>query len=159
MLRARQALKEFRAAVAREFAFLATDFGFAEERVRRPGNEFSVWFVNATTRVIVEGIHWGGSARVAFGSAGARERFENFDLLDLVSIRRPDRMPTADASLTGQLHQLEALAVLLRDCGAEVLRGDFSIAPQILEIRKRRVDEWERREAERGRPRPPRPAD
>jgi hypothetical protein len=138
MLRARQALKEFRAAVAREFAFLATDFGFAEERVRRPGNEFSVWFVNATTRVIVEGIHWGGSARVAFGSAGARERFENFDLLDLVSIRRPDRMPTADASLTGQLHQLEALAVLLRDCGAEVLRGDFSIAPQILEIRKRR---------------------
>ena len=54
MFRARQVLKEFRAAVAREFAFLATDFGFAEERVRRPANEFSVWFVNATTRVIVE---------------------------------------------------------------------------------------------------------
>ena len=45
MFRARQALKEFRAAVAREFAFLATDFGFAEERVQRPANEFSVWFV------------------------------------------------------------------------------------------------------------------
>ena len=113
MFRTRQALKEFRAAGAREFAFLATDFGFAEERVRRPANEFGVWFVNATTRVVVEGIHWGGSARVAIGSAGPRERFEDFDLLDLIAIRCPDRTPTADASPSGQRHQLEALAVLL----------------------------------------------
>ena len=47
------ALKEFRAAVAREFAFLVTDFGFAEERVRRPANEFSVWFVNAPGWLVV----------------------------------------------------------------------------------------------------------
>jgi hypothetical protein len=149
MSRARQAIKEFRAAVVEEFAFLATEFGFVEERVRRPANEFSVWFVNASTRIIVEGINWGGNARVALGGAGPRERFEDFDLLDLVSIRCPDRMPKEDASLPGQLDQLKALAVLLRHCGAEVLRGDFRIAPQIREIRKRRADEWKRKEAER----------
>jgi hypothetical protein len=149
MSRTRQAVKEFRAAVVAEFAFLATEFGFVEERVRRPANEFSVWFLNATTRIIVEGINWGGSARVAFGGAEPRERFEDFDLLDLVAIRCPDRMPNEDAGLPGQLHQLKVLAVLLRHCGAEVLRGDFRIAPQLREIRKRRVDEWKRKEAER----------
>jgi hypothetical protein len=54
-----------------------------------------------------------------------------------------------DVSLSGQLHQLEALAVLLRDCGGEVLRGDLRIAPEIREIRKQRADEWKRKEAER----------
>ena len=159
MWRARQALKEFRAAVAAEFAYLAMNFGFVEERVRRPANEFSLWFVNASTRIVVEGINWGGSARVAFGSAGPRERFENFDLLDLVSIRCPDRTPDAHASQPGQLHQLKVLADLLRHCGAEVLRGDFRIAPQIREIRQRRVDDWKGQEAERRRLRRPDPPD
>jgi hypothetical protein len=46
MSRAQQAVKEFRAAVAAEFAFLPTEFGFVEEAVQRPANEFSLCFVN-----------------------------------------------------------------------------------------------------------------
>jgi hypothetical protein len=149
MSRAQQAVKDFRAAVAAEFAFLPTEFGFIEEEVQRPANEFSVCFLNPNTRIIVEGINWGGSARVAFGSAGPRERFEDFDLLDLISIRCPDRMPAEGESLPGQLHQLKVLAALLRECGAEVLRGDFSAARQIRDIREQRLDDWKRQEAKR----------
>jgi hypothetical protein len=149
MSRTREGVKEFRAAVVAEFAFLATEFGFVEERRRRPANEFSVRFLNPSTRIIVEGINWGGSARVAFGSPGPRELFEDFDLLDLISIRCPDRMPAEGESLPGQLRQLKVLAALLRECGAEVLRGDFSTAGQIREIRERRLSEWKRQEAER----------
>ena len=149
MLRAREAVEAFRAAVMAEFAFLATEFGFVEERVRRPANEYSVCFLNPRTRIIVEGINWGGSARVAFGRPGPRASFEDFDLLDLISIRCPDRMPATDERLPGQLHQLNVLAALLRECGAEVLRGDFSTAGQIREIRERRLSEWKRQEAER----------
>jgi hypothetical protein len=56
MSRAQQAVKEFRAAVAAEFAFLPTEFGFVEEAVQRPANEFSLCFVNPSTRIIVEGL-------------------------------------------------------------------------------------------------------
>ena len=46
MFRIRSAVKEFRSHVTKEFAFLARDFGFHEERVRLK-NEFGVSYVNA----------------------------------------------------------------------------------------------------------------
>lgn len=153
MPRTHPAVKEFRAHVATEFAYLTHDFGFRRERVRLQ-NQFSASFVNDTTRVYVEGINWGGGARVAFGSAGPLEAFENFDLLDFASIRCPDRTTSATATPQSQLSQLRALATLLRECGQEILRGDFSLAPQIRELQRRRLDEWEREEARRGHPRP-----
>src|SRR5262245_4421255 len=92
MSRTRSAVKQFRAQVAAEFAFLVEEFGFQTHREPLT-DEFRVMVVNGTTRILVEGINWGGSVRVAFGSAGPLKAFEDFDLLDLVSIRCPDRTP------------------------------------------------------------------
>jgi hypothetical protein len=153
--RANPAVKEFRAHAAREFQFLVEDFGFQEERVPRGRNEFSVWFVNATTRVVVEGINWGFNARVAFGSAGPPDKFENCDLLDFIAIRCPGERTNAAELIHGQLHnlgafaQLGAFAAILRRCGAQVLRGDLSVVPEIREIQRRRREEWEREERRR----------
>jgi hypothetical protein len=151
MPRIHPAVKEFRARAAADFRFLVTEFGFREEKVPRGKNAFSVRYVNATTRVIVEGINWGANARVAFGSAGPPEHFEDFDLLDFVSVRCPGQQPSEAEMARGQLQQLELLAGILRRCGAEVLSGDFSVAPQIHEIRRQRVEDWKRQQAERGR--------
>jgi hypothetical protein len=157
-LRMHPALTKFRADVDAEFGFLEKELGFRKERGQRPSNEFAIWFVNATTRILVEGINWGGSARVAFGSVGPLDQFENFDLLDFAAIRCPDQVPIETGSLPGQSQQLRVLSALLRRCGAEVLRGDFSTAPLIRERRQRRVEEWEQEQSRRGRPRT-RPSD
>jgi hypothetical protein len=142
-------VKEFRTRAAGDFGFLVDEFGFRQEPVPQGKNAFSVRYVNATTRVIVEGINWGANARVAFGSAGPPERFEDFDLLDLVSVLCPDQQPSGAALARTQLEQLEVLAKILRTCGGDVLRGDLSVAPQIHEIRRKRVEQWERDKAER----------
>jgi hypothetical protein len=151
MPRIHPAVKQFRARAAEEFAFLLTEFDCREERVPRGKNEFSVRYVNATTRIIVEGINWGANARVALGSAEPPDRFEDFDLLDIVSVRCPDQAPSDVEMARGQLHQLKILADVLRRCGTETLRGDFSVAPQIYELRRQRVEEWNRQQAERAR--------
>jgi hypothetical protein len=136
--RSRSGSKEFRARVAVEFSFLIDDFAFHEERVRLK-NQFSVSYVNATTRIIIEGINWGGRARVALGRAGAINEFDNFDLLDVASLRCPDTTPPDAIHPVNQHSHLRALASLLRDCGAEVLRGDFTLGPQIRELQQRRL--------------------
>ncbi len=92
-------------------------------------NDFSVRFVNATTRVVVEAINYGFNARVAFGTAGPKDQFENCDLLDFVAIRCPGEGPNAEELTRGQLRntgalaQLGAFAAILRRCGVGVLRG------------------------------------
>ena len=150
MPRIHPAVKEFRTRAAADFGFLVDEFGFRREPVPQGKNQFSVRYVNATTRIIVEGINWGGNARVAFGSAGPLEGFEDFDLLDLVSVRCPDQQPSDVELERSQLDQLEFLARILRTCGAHVLRGDLSVAPQIHEIRRKRIEQWEREKVERG---------
>lgn len=135
---------EFRARAREAFAFLTREFGFREEPVPRRGfhNPVAVWYANETTRVVVEGIHWGFASRVALGRAGDPERFENFDLEDLVAVRSPGSEAT-DASGDGaQLGQLPGLAAQLRELGADVLAGDFAVFPAL----RARVD---RRAAER----------
>ena len=157
VFRKRLALNQFRTEVDEAFGFLVHEFGFRIERVPRPSNEFSVRFVNDTTRILVEGIHWGGSARVAFGHAGPIDQFDNFDLLDFAAIRCPDRVPAAGQPPPGQSPELKMLAGILRECGAAVRHGGFSTAAQIHELRRRRQEEWDEQERQRGRPRPPRP--
>ncbi len=148
MPRVHPAIKQFRAHAAREFQFLVEDFGFKEERGPWKYNDFSVRFVNATTRVVVEAINYGFNARVAFGSAGPKDQFENCDLLDFVAIRCPGEGPNAEElthgqlSNTGALAQLGAFAAILLRCGVGVLRGDLSVVPEIQEIQRRRREEW-----------------
>lgn len=137
------ALNEFRARAFEEFQFLVEAFGFRGEPVPKGYNEFGVWFVSDTTRIVVEGIHWGTNARVAFGSAGRPEDFEDCDLIDFLNLRYPDEMPNEAEMKRGQHHQLGLFAALLRRHAEEILKGDLSVVAEILEIQRRRAEEWE----------------
>jgi hypothetical protein len=134
---------EFRARAREAFAFLTREFGFREEPVPRGfHNPVAVWYANATTRVVVEGIHWGFGSRVAVGRAGDPERFENFDLGDLVAVRSPGSEATDPSGDGAQLAQLPRLAAQLRELGADVLAGDFAVFPALRARVDRRAAEF-----------------
>ncbi len=54
----------FKKSARAEFEFLRKTYGFSEIEPPKNSNEYSVLFANDTTKVLVEGIHWGSSARV-----------------------------------------------------------------------------------------------
>src|SRR5262245_2077899 len=113
---------EFRAQARQAFAFLAREFGFREEAIPAGlHNPVAVWFVNETTRVVIEGINYGVNARVAIGRCGQPDEFENNDLHDLATVCRPtlalneEQMRAEEQG--GQWVQLPRMAAWLRECG------------------------------------------
>ncbi|MCG8061892.1 MAG: hypothetical protein N0E38_19010 [Candidatus Thiodiazotropha endolucinida] len=80
----------FKNAGRKEFIFLEK-YGFSEIDDHEEPNEFSITFANNITKVVVEGIHWGKSARVALGKVDS-SRFENYDLGDLLSVVRYEQL-------------------------------------------------------------------
>jgi hypothetical protein len=134
-------LEEFRNRARQEFAFLQQEFGFSEEpipSVEQPYlNPYAVWFKSPSTRVVVEGLDYGMSARVALGKAGPPAAFANYDLGDLLGVRRGGI--AASRPPGGQLEQLTYYAAALRDNAADVLRGDHSVFPELAVVVERRA--------------------
>jgi len=128
----------FKIAVRREFAFLIDELGFAEIPAPEQMNEFSVWFANDATRLVVESINWGLNARVALGRSGAVDAFENYDLLDYVAVHSPESQIDAESRPAGALNQLAAMATILREHAAPVLQGDFALFASVQKIVDRR---------------------
>src|SRR5215216_880577 len=82
-------LATFREHARRAFAFLPVEYGFHEAPIPtdRFTNPYAVWFASATTRICVEGLNYGMSARVSMGGAQPQQWFENYDLGDLLAVR------------------------------------------------------------------------
>jgi hypothetical protein len=107
-----------------------------------------VWFANSTTLVVIESINWGMNARVAIGSAGHDGRFENYDLGDLVAIRRNIDSGSSHAPQppSGQPEQLPYYAALLRELADDVLRGDHAVLTDLAaRVEARRVEFFRQR--------------
>lgn len=128
------------------FAYLVDEFGFHQEPVADE-TELAVAFSNGRTRVVVEGRDWGLNARVAFGNAAA---FENFDLADLISLRRtPAELRPERGSLkrgSRQLDQVRYYAEKLRAIGADILRGDRTVFEELQGIVDKRAEAFRRAE-------------
>jgi len=141
-------LEEFRAQTRDAFAFLVNDFGFQEEPIpfaeNKYLNEFAVWYASSTTRIVVEGINWGMSTRVALGNVGLARQFENHDFLHVLAIRDAEAGGSERKVSGNQLEQLTQYATLLREVAVDVLRGDHSIFPEIAACIERRVAERRR---------------
>ena len=149
----KSAVEEFREMCRREFRFLVEDYGFAE---REPGDKgtinwypFEVQYVSPKTSVLVLSQSYGSSFVVLFGPTepDARDTYPRYNLESLLQIRRPDLsleriVGTQDRpDLTGQIRHYSSA---LKEAAADVLRGDFSILPQVAEIEERRRKEFER---------------
>jgi hypothetical protein len=131
----------FKKSARKEFEFLQDRYGFSEASLPKNSNEYSVLFVNDTTKVLVEGIHWGSSARVALGNA-LSAKFENYDLGDLLTALGEEKLSDAEYSEMDQNEQLRYFSVALSKIGKPILTGDFAEFSKIKEIIEQRVREW-----------------
>ena len=126
-------LEEFLKHARHAFGFLITDFGFQEETFHRgaDANGYQVRYVNATTRVTVEGVNWGYGVNVLLGPKRQPlfRRADAFPLWAMVKLRRPDLYGAL--AIGDQLAQLRAQAIALRECATDVLRGDFKVRAEV----------------------------
>jgi hypothetical protein len=120
-------LDTFLAAARHEFAFLVSDFGFAEAPLPETSiNPFKVVYISDSTRVTVEGINWGVNVHVTLHSLSPRDDTPaRVPLWALVELRAPRERE----SPAGQLAQLHRDAASLRNYASDVLRGDFTAFP------------------------------
>jgi hypothetical protein len=146
-------VKEFQELCRREFRFLEEDYGFAEREVEEEGtinwNPFELQYVSPKTSVLVLSQSYGHSFVVLFGPTEptAGEIHPRYDLETLLQIRRPD---LSLEKIFGRLArpdlpaQISHYSRALKESADDVLRGDFSILPQLAEIIERRRKELER---------------
>ena len=145
-------VEEFKESCRREFRFLEEDYGFVEcEPVKKGGINripYEVLYVSPKTSVLVLSQSYGSSFVVLFGPTGpdAREIYPRYELEALLQIRRPDLsleriVGRLVPDLTGQIRHYSRA---LKETADDVLRGDFSILPQVAEIVERRRKELER---------------
>ena len=127
-------IENFRELCRREFRFLQEEYGFTERKLPKKEfvNEFQVQYVNATTLVAIEGIHWGFGIDVRIGRVKpeAWETWKHYALEDLLQIRCPE-LSLPEPRIRDQAFQLRHYAPALKKCADDVLRGEFSILPQL----------------------------
>lgn len=138
-------IEQFQSKAKNEFSFLISDYGFSLLSNTDDLNGCSIVYVkkSVNVRVLVEGINWGGAARVAFGYV-RKDKFQNYDLLDLLSVTRDYYFDHNGAKNSPQEEQLKLYARLLKDIGGNVLSGDYSVSSQLDRIRKNRIESWKK---------------
>lgn len=131
------AIDRFEHEVTRTFEFLVSDFGFTRMDTTAQGPEAAVRFQSATTQVSVKFEFFSGPwvelARVE-QSAGTVRAVDRYDLNFLMMERAPgwQGFGKCDNITDPTLPQLlETLARSLREYGADILKGDFSIFPKL----------------------------
>ncbi len=137
-----ESIDYFKNSARKEFEFLQDKYDFSEINLPKNSSECSILYANDTTKILVEGIHWGSGARVALGDA-ASTKFENYDLGDLLTVLGNEKLSEAEYSKLNQIEQLKYFSEALSKFGKSVLTGDFSEFPKIKEIIEQRVQDWE----------------
>jgi hypothetical protein len=125
--------EDFKADCRKHFHFLVTDFDFVEQPLPRDAsvNRYQVRYVNSTTLVVIEGLHWGTFVGVGLGRV-QRERYEleTYPLDKLLLIRHPEAAlvgPGGFPTNQDQEFQVPHYAQALREGGTDILRGDFTV--------------------------------
>lgn len=137
--------QELVAAIRTEFQFLVDDYGFAEvdKRLEPYSNPYSVLYSKDRLEILVEGHSYGSGTAIEFRvkRGWLRRQQDSFDLGWLTEIRRPDLLAPEFPDKRGQLRQLPKLARELKEVASDMLRGDFSVVPQVLAaIAKARIE-------------------
>ena len=142
-------VEKFRESCRPDFRFLEEEYGFAERKLGKnetiDGILFAVEYVSPKTSVLVMSQSYGHSLAVLFGPT--EPEAPRYNLEALLEIRRPD---LSLEGTVGKLARLDQSAQIrhysraLKESADDVLRGDFSILPQVAEIMERRRKEYER---------------
>jgi hypothetical protein len=147
-------IEKFRELCRREFRFLEKEYGFVERKLpnKEAINQFQVQYVNTTTFVAVEGIHWGTGIDVRIGRVEpeAWEIYEHYDLEDLLKMRCSDLSlvgPDGFGISNDQAFQLKHYGNALKKYADDVLGGEFSVFPKLHEAIELRAKNYSRGEA------------
>ncbi|MEW6992610.1 hypothetical protein AADZ91_18255 [Colwelliaceae bacterium 6441] len=132
----------FKDHVRKTFSFLIDSYDYQEQALDKLENEYSVKFISAKTKIVVEGINWGINSRVAVGSS--KGKFENYDLGDVLTVFCPERSLKDSNYEKSQIEQLSIMAFLLKDCAEQILLNDHSSFPKLAKIVKKRAKEFSR---------------
>ena len=136
-------LQGMKQAVRTEFAFLHKDFGFPPEPEEGPA---SLQWRGPTTHVTCH-IEREGS-EIELNPSSQDPAFSRpLGLLVILADRRPDlldEMSRAAATDQWLAEKTRILARGLREAGADLLRGDFSAAPSLLEQQDHLRQEYDR---------------
>jgi hypothetical protein len=144
--------EEFQELCRSEFHFLEEDYGFVEQELGKVGTinrrHMRVQYVSPKTWVLVVGESYAEDLGVWFGPTErvAPESSPGYNLQDLLQIRRPDLLEKTIGELANsdEPTQIRHYARALKESADDVLRGDFSIQPQLEEIIDRRRKELTR---------------
>jgi hypothetical protein len=130
LLMAVPTLAEFKQTCSEAFAFLTTDYSFAEvpPPLREDTNPFEVCFSNSNLTVIVEGYSYGSSAGVSFEDRAGRRA--SFHYLTWRELPPAERYTFGEG---GQLALIRQAAQYLRRFGGQLLRGDMTDLEWMLE--------------------------
>ena len=130
-------VEEFREYGRRAFHFLVEEYGFREVPAPKgkSANEFVVCFSNGVTWIGVEGINWGFGIDVRLASHDrAQMKYRTYCFQDLLDLRSPGfPIPAAKPTDTREIQkaQMDSYAAALRVHAKDVLRGDFSVFPEL----------------------------
>jgi len=141
-------LNQFHDYARQAFQFLVEAYGYSEVPLPKGKfvNKYMVCFSNGVTWVGVEGIHWGFGidVRLASHDPGLMQ-YPTYCLDDLLALRDPGFIPIAAKPTDTQdiqKSQMDQYADALRRHADDVLRGDFSVFPQLAEAINRRRQEY-----------------
>jgi hypothetical protein len=129
---------EFREYGRKAFQFLTEKYGFREcTSDAYTNNEYSVCFSNGITWIGVCGVSWGSGVDVRLASCDPiHMRYRTYSFQDLLDIRSPNfPLPKVDLSDMREIQkrQMDWYAAALKVHAKDVLRGDFTIFPQLAE--------------------------
>jgi hypothetical protein len=137
-------LNQFRNYGRRAFRFLIEEYGYSEAPLPEGEfvNQYMVCFSNGVTWIGVEGINWGFGIdiRLASHNPGLMQ-YPTYCLDDLLALRDPGFMPITAKPTDKrdiQKSQMDQYADALRQHADDILRGDFSVFPQLAEAINRR---------------------
>lgn len=146
-------IEKFRALSRQEFRYLVEDFDFVEQKIPNEEsiNQYQIQYANKSTFIKVEGIHYGQAIDVRIGRLKPEpwETYKHYDLEDLIGIRCTEMSligPDGFSTSNDQAFQLKHYGSVLKKCAIDVLRGDFSIFPQLHDIIERRAEQFKRSE-------------
>jgi len=128
--------QEFLAGAKQEFVYLITDFGFSFGKAPfEYENQYSAFFRKVRVFVYIEGLSYGISLSVSLGRLTFFGRVrEQISLHTLIALRKADLLEPRCPEKRGQLQHMKFGAAALRHCAADFLAGDFSAAPEALQL-------------------------
>jgi hypothetical protein len=138
--------EEFRQFCREKFSALCKKYNLIENKDYH--DDYSIIFENKTTRIKIEGIHYGFGIDVRLSSIDPQYmKHKTYCFDDVLILRAPElKLIQARNSDTTdiQKEQIDQYATALDKYGDDILKGDFTIFPRLAQAIDDRIKQFEK---------------